>query len=235
MHTHITTLTFYRFRGFLSAYLAFSTMGFSKFFTPRAKGMRVGKLLGNGAGLGFSHLPNWGKYSFLAIWDDEQLRVPYFTNSLLQRWLRFISTEQLHLVMEPIQSRGVWDGENPYPTLPAKTTEQVNPVAILTRAKLRFSKLPAFWRQVPKANNGLAAATDKLLTAGMGEWPFSHPITFSVWKTTEAAENFAYKMSQHSEAIRLARTENWFREDLFVRYKIIAVQGELDGKNPIEG
>lgn len=194
-------------------------MGISKFARPKGKGMLVGKLLGTGAGLGFSRVPNWGQYAHFAIWENKQAANNYFKESKLIRKLAKHSKKRVEFVMEPYQSRGVWDGKNPYPNAPT-SGEMEGQIAILTRAKLKLGNIIDFWKHVKPVNTSLENTKGRLFSAGMGEWPFSHPITFSVWENIEAAKEFAYSQSFHSAAIKGAREGGWFKEEMFVRFEV---------------
>lgn len=217
-NTH-TTLVFYHFNGFWSRYMAISIMGFSKVIRPKGKGMLVGKLLGTGSGLGFSRKPNWGQYAHFAIWENEKQAEDYFGKSTLIRRLARWSQHQIILEMQPYQSRGIWDGNNPYPSIP-NSADNDGAVAILTRAKLKAKNIWDFWKHVQPVNTSLANANGRLFSAGLGEWPFSHPITFSVWENLESAKEFAYRQPFHAAAIKGARDGGWFKEDLFVRFAV---------------
>ncbi len=214
-----TTLVFYQFEGFWSRYMSISIMGFSKLIRPKGQGMLVGKLLGTGAGLGFSRKPNWGQYAHFAIWETEEAAKNYFEQSTLIRRLSKHAQHKVVLEMEPYQSRGIWDGKNPYATIPT-SAEMEGKVAILTRAKLKGKNILDFWKHVAPVNSSLAESKGRLFSAGMGEWPFSHPITFSVWENIQAAKEFAYSQPFHSAAIKGAREGGWFKEDLFVRFAV---------------
>ncbi len=217
-NTH-TTLIFFQFEGFWSRYMAISIMGFSKVIRPKGKGMLVGKLLGTGSGLGFSRKPNWGQYAHFAIWENEDRAKEYFSSSALIRRLTKWSQKQVVLEMQPYQSRGIWDGKNPYPQIPT-SAEMEGSVAILTRAKLKTKNILDFWKHVEPVNTSLANSKGRLFSAGLGEWPFSHPITFSLWEDISAAKEFAYSQPFHAAAIKGARDGSWFKEDMFVRFGV---------------
>ncbi|MFA7272226.1 MAG: hypothetical protein WC044_00070 [Crocinitomicaceae bacterium] len=214
-----TTLHFYQIRGFWNKFFAFRTMGFSKMNPLKGKGMLVGKLLGTGAGLGFSRTPNWGQYALLSIWKTEEDAANYVNQSYYHRKLKSLSYKEIILEMVPFQSRGIWDGKNPFPMIPPNV-EANGQVAILTRAKLKLKNIPSFWKHVNPVNESLKNAKGRLFSAGMGEWHFSHPITFSVWDNMESAKDFAYQQHFHSTAIKDARDGEWFKEDLFVRFEV---------------
>ena len=48
-------------------------------------------------------------------------------------------------------------------------------------------------------------------------------------------KNFAYQMKEHTEVIRKTRKENWYSEDMFVRFKPLKISGTIKGINPLEG
>ena len=133
--------------------MAISIIGFSKLIRPMGKGMLVGKLLGTGSGLGFSGKPNWGQYAHFAVWTETDAK-KYFDSSTLIRRLAKWSQGHAVLEMQPYQSRGVWDGKNPYSGIP-KQREKGGSVTILTRAKLKFKNIPDFWKHVRPVNTSL--------------------------------------------------------------------------------
>jgi hypothetical protein len=47
-------------------------------------------------------------------------------------------------------------------------------------------------------------------------------------------KNFAYSMKEHSEVIKKTRKENWYKEDMFVRFNIIETTGKINGINPLK-
>ncbi len=215
-----TTLTIYRFEGFWAKYVAISAMGFSKLWFPKPTYASVNKLLGTGSGLGFSRKPNYGQYAHFGVWENEGDEQKYASKNILLRWMDHVCFEKIILEMAPFQSRGIWDGLNPYPGI-ASMAEKEGQIAILTRAKVKGKHIFDFWKHVNPSNHRLSLSEGRLFSAGLGEWPFSHPITFSVWKNLDFAKAFAYQHPEHAAAIKGARDGGWFREDLFVRFEIL--------------
>ena len=58
--------------------------------------------------------------------------------------------------------------------------------------------------------------------------------TFSVWQNKQAMKNFAYQMKDHQEVIQKTRKQNWYSEDMFVRFKITGCTGTVNGVNPLK-
>ena len=194
-------------------------MGLSKMYFPKFQLALVSKLLGTGSGLGFSRVPNLGQYVHLGIWKNTDDSKKYEKSNILLRLMKKFATEvEVHQLI-PYRSHGVWDGKNPYPNIQHNENSNEK-VVVLTRAKVKFKFLYSFWKNVGPCNKSLTDSKGRLFSAGLGEWPFSHPITYSIWENLDAAKNFAYQQPQHAAAIAGAKGGKWFKEDLFVRYEL---------------
>ena len=69
---------------------------------------------------------------------------------------------------------------------------------------------------------------------GIGEVPLYRQATFSVWESVEDMKAFAYQSAEHREVIQKTRDENWYSEELFARFKLIASFGTLKGADPLK-
>ena len=69
---------------------------------------------------------------------------------------------------------------------------------------------------------------------GIGEAPLYRQATFSVWESVEDMKAFAYQSAEHREVIQKTRDENWYSEELFARFKLIASFGTLKGADPLK-
>ena len=52
---------------------------------------------------------------------------------------------------------------------------------------------------------------------------------FSVWRDAEALRQFAYDSPGHRQAITLTRESGWFAEELFARFRVLTIEGTIDG------
>jgi hypothetical protein len=59
----------------------------------------------------------------------------------------------------------------------------------------------------------------------VGEWPVIQQATLSLWKSQGAMMHYAYHSAEHAEVVRRTRTENWYAEELFCRFKPLAESG----------
>ena len=102
------------------------------------------------------------------------------------------------------------------------------PVAIITRATLRVSKLISFWKSVPAASAAIEQAKGVKYFKGIGEWPFIQQATLSLWDSFDSVNNFAYSSKIHSDIIKKTRKQKWYSEDLFARFQVLSDTGFIN-------
>jgi len=222
---------------------AFNRMGSARRELARTPGLRFRKLLGVGLGNGFSLRPDFSRYGLLAVWDDERAAADFFAASSLAASYREHAEEIWTVRLRTAQAHGRWSGVNPFqPATPDEEPagghqEEPNtrPVAVLTRATVRLSKLRAFWRAVPATTRELDRARGLVASVGTGEAPWLRPATFSLWRDEAAMREFAYGSAAHREAIRRRAAERWYSEELFARFVPVGSEGTWGGRDPLAG
>lgn len=187
------------------------------------------KLLGCGRNGSFDKTPDWRQWAVLTV-SETTINTPVF----LAAWWKFFRCETWLVVLEPLAGHGTWDGKHCFGQLPAKS-ETTAPVAVLTRATIRFNRLNRFWSHVPDVANEMKSAEGLICSLGIGEVPWIKQATFSIWANIEQLQQFAYAQQHHTEVIRKTRAEKWYSEEMFVRFRIQAAGGTLQGKNPLAG
>ena len=195
-------------------------MYFAKSILKKTPGLKFYKLLGTGAGAGFSLFPDFSTYSILCVWDDSKSANDFINNSEHSIKISKKAFSRNDYFLKPIKSHGKWDGINPFNVNDSKFDKN-KPVAIITRATLNFTKLIEFWNSVPKASNAIKNAKGVLWFKGIGELPFIQQATFSIWENLESVTNFAYKDLNHSDIVKKTKKRKWYKEDLFSRFVII--------------
>jgi heme-degrading monooxygenase HmoA len=234
----LVTLTIVRYP---KKYIPFAIMAMAMHHIPLWLNKKISfyKLLGCGKNGTFDKNPDWQQWGILTvrnkieIMHEKELSHNLF-GSFIQHWLRFFNTETWTIFLEPIEGHGKWDGKEPFGQH-TKSNTYDGPVAVLTRASIRLSKLKAFWSNVGKVAVQMDGAKGFITSVGIGEMPYIKQATFSIWQSKEDMKAFAYQMREHQEVIKKTRKENWYSEDMFTRFKPLQSFGTIKGCNPLEG
>jgi hypothetical protein len=226
----IVSITIVRYRKFLIPF-ALLAMAIHRLPLMLNKHCSFWKLLGSGRNGTFDLQPDWQQWGLLAAWDGREAFDQFYNNSFINNWWKIFTAEKWTILCEPLQSHGKWDGKEPFgkPDVKAIT----GPVAILTRATIRLSKLKSFWANVDSVAGIMADAPGFITSLGIGEAPVYRQATFSIWRTIEDVKTFAYASKEHAEVIKKTRNENWYSEELFARFKITNSFGTINGKDPL--
>jgi spheroidene monooxygenase len=205
-------------------------MGFARLSLPRVDGIGFWKLCGSGTGEGFTPVPNTAVYAILATWPDlETARRQTATAPIFRRYERRAS-ESWNVFLGPTSVRGHWSGDTPFQ--PDAHPDQ-GPLAALTRATVRPLAALRFWRRVPDISAVIGSDPNVAFKIGIGEVPLLHQITFSIWPDADAMAAFARHDGPHARAIRAVRDGNWFREELYARFRVLETRGTWDGGHPL--
>ena len=220
----IVSLTILRYR---TRFIPFALAAMAVHRAPmsRQKGCSFWQLLGSGKNGTFSLSPDWQQWGLLAVWDDQKAFEQFYKHSTIAQWWDKYGCERWIVLCEPLQSHGKWDGKEPFES----NNENYNgPIAILTRATIRFNRLKNFWANVNEVSDLMKKAPGYILSLGIGERPFYKQATFSVWRSPEDMKAFAYGSKEHAEVIKKTREEGWYSEELFARFKPIMSMGTLN-------
>lgn len=121
------------------------------------------------------------------------------------------------------------DGAPPrwQPPPEATASRWPGPVAAITRARLRPSRMRRFWAAVPPVAADLAGARGLHGHLGIGEAPIGLQGTFSLWDSAQALTDFAYRTPAHLDAVRRTPAEGWYVEELFARFAVLQTTGTV--------
>lgn len=209
----MTTFTIFRFPA-NKAWWAFGQMGRRSLANP--PGSPFNKMMGTGRN-GFGVIPDFGQYAFLATWESEQHADSFFASPVFQTYVSQ-ALEHSTLKMRPIQTHGQWDGVEPFVISEGIEKGYNGPIVVLTRAKIKATKLLDFWRHVPQAQASLRNSEGVLLALGIGEVPLVEQATVSVWESVDAVKKYAYQQPGHREIVQRTRQRGWYSEELFARF-----------------
>ncbi len=132
---------------------------------------------------------------------------------------------EVRLVLDPISAQGLWSGNNPFDwsVTPAADSQ----IVAITRARIKWSQNFRFWKAVPPVSTDLHQSPGLIAAIGIGEAPIGLQGTFSLWENGKALRDFAYKGQAHQRAIEATAQYNWYAEELFSRFAVRNVRGQL--------
>jgi len=205
----------------------------------QAPGRTFHKLLGTGTGATFTPKDADPRHwALLVCWSDARAADGFERSDVVRRWDARAAGpggERLRIALTPLSSRGRWDERQPFgepdpgPAPAARPGTYDGPVAALTRARLRPSRTPEFWRAVPAVSARLRDAPGLMTSLGIGEAPVGRQGTFSLWDSVAALEAFAYRTPEHRSVIAATARVGWYAEELFARFAVAEARGTLRG------
>jgi len=207
------------FEGLKNKYFAFTSMGILLREVPPTKGLEMIKLFGSGRQNGFGVIPNFGRYVMLSIWStEEEARHGVAHTAFLQPYLDK-SARFEHMFLKTSMVHGSWGGVQPFHI--SALYDENEPVAVITRATIKWSEMIRFWKDVPKVTRSLRKVDMKPVFAiGIGEMPFRYQATFSIWPDGATMKKFAYQSKAHADMVKKTKQVGWYEEDLFARFTI---------------
>jgi hypothetical protein len=228
----ITTCSIFKLDDFSAKWWAFKQMQLGKQSLKHVGGLSFFKILGSGAKNGFSAIPNFSTYVLFCVWESEKTAENFFNENTFFQTYKEKSTECFTVCAHNAQAHGFWDGKQPFESQRELALDQ--PVLVLTRARIRFSKLWSFWRRVEDVSHGLENYPGVLFSIGVGEWPLIQQATISIWQTQAEMMDYAYHNKKHKKVIDLTRKLNWYKEEMFARFVPYKLNGKWKGKD-VEG
>ncbi|MFD0793867.1 DUF3291 domain-containing protein [Mucilaginibacter litoreus] len=227
----IVSLTIVRYRKLFVPFALFA-MAIHRLPMSLQNGCSFWKLLGTGSNGTFDLQPDWQQWGLMAVWDDREAYDRFAQKSFVSKWWNALTKESWTLLCRPIQSHGKWDGKEPFGKPTGRDIE--GPIAVLTRATIRISRLKNFWSHVDDVADLMTKAPGYVTSIGIGEAPAYRQATFSIWENADKMKAFAYGSKEHAEVIKKTRSEGWYSEELFARFKILDSSGSLNGKDPLQ-
>ena len=208
-------------------------MGLDRLLLRTADGLGFHKLVGTGDGRTFgpadADVRTWG---LVAVWRDAEAARRFEGHATPRGWRR-IAEEEWRADLGCLRTKGEWSGQRPF-TVDGSLTGWDGPVAAITRARLRPRQMRRFWRSVPPVVTDLGE-DGPLVRVGIGEAPLGLQGTFTVWRDVASLTAFAYQRPAHRQAISDTHRLDWYAEELFARFAVIAQRGTVSGATMVAG
>jgi hypothetical protein len=205
--------------------LATLRMAIDRVHLARDSRVQFWKLLGTGKGETFTPRDadprRWGL--IVVLKDSDQ--GTFEDSTTIASW-RKLAGEEFSATLDPISVHGKWSGKNPFQSTQS-LTHWDGQIAAITRARIKTRKSLIFWRSVPPVTSSLKSSPGLQSAIGIGEAPIGLQGTFSLWQDHASLYNFAYRGQAHREAIEATGRENWYSEELFARFAVTKISGQL--------
>ncbi len=202
-------------------YSALVKMAYATALFRLVKGCSFVKVMGSGGGgEGFGLSPNFKVYAAIMVWEDVASMRAFETSNKLFLKYKKISSGIQYFYGQPIQSHGQWGGKQPFKVMNGQPPKN-SKIIVLTRAKIRLSKVKEFWSFVPKTSEALLDIKGRIFSIGVGELPLLFQATISIWESQAHMREYAYKNPHHLDAIKKTKELNWYSEELFARFHLI--------------
>jgi hypothetical protein len=184
------------------------------------KRIKFFKLMGSGKNGSFDIHPDLNQWALLFTAGNRYVKAPAF----FYAYWKFFHCDIKEFLLQPISGHGLWDKQKVFGDLP-RQTDHNGVIAVLTRATIRLDRLKNFWRNVDSVASKMRGAKGLIISYGIGEMPWVKQATFSIWEDKNAMKDFAYNIQQHVDVIQRTRAEAWYKEEMFVRFRILDVKG----------
>lgn len=213
---------------------ALSRMGLDRPELLATPGLRFFRLLGTGDGSKMTLSADLTRWALLAFWRHPDDLDAFLADSAIPRRWDDLGAERYDLRLAVARAQGTWSRAT-FDVKGAAALLPGAPVAILTRAAIRPSRLGRFWPAVKAPAMDLSAHPAHLASIGIGDWPVVRQSTFSLWSSLEGVQDFAYRRAAHREVIERTRKEAWYSSELFARFQPLSANGTWDGHDPLAG
>jgi heme-degrading monooxygenase HmoA len=195
-------------------------------------GLVFWRLMGTGRGNETGPSADLSRTALFAVWESPEALAEFRSDSpISRRWSDL--PESWHVTLAAAGGHGTWRGVDPLDGLAPGPAD--GPVAVITRADVRLRSWRAFrasGRRVAPEVTGAAGLID---VVGIGEAPVGRLGTFSLWRDDAAIRAFVTNSPHHRAAVRSTRSDDWYSEELFARFRPLSSEGTWAGRDPLDG
>jgi heme-degrading monooxygenase HmoA len=217
-------ISFFKYQGRKNKWQALGRMGRPPLLDKDIEGLTFWKALGSGSGNGFSIWPDWATFGLLTVFNSEEDANNFLNSEVITAYTE-TTINYSHVIMKSIKAHGQWSKQEPF--ISTIKYDASKPIAVITRATIKPKLAYKFWRYVPAVSKSMDGHKGLIYSKGIGEWPIFMQATFSFWETGDDMMAYAYKNEKHADMVKKTRELGWYSEELFSRFHVIEVKGDL--------
>jgi heme-degrading monooxygenase HmoA len=207
-----------------------ASLGRNRLALRSVEGLEFWRLLGTGKGNDTSPSVDPRRTAMFGVWSSEADYERFIAQHRCARaWADEVESWSVRLTV--VGGGGTWRGVKVADLVERTSTD--GPIAVVTRANVRLRSWRAFGIAGGPVNTDLHRAEGLIDVVGIGEVPVGKLATFSLWRSADHIEQWAYGSPQHLDVMRRTREERWYSEEMFVRFAPYASVGTWDGRDPL--
>ena len=179
--------------------------------------------------------PDFRRWAFYAVWDDEMALSDFMVNSPTSQSWKEECRQGWHLRLRPLRATGPWMGTKALQTSDAPLKSE-GPVAVLVRLNLTLRGTIAMWGSAaPALLPHLPGPEDLLAAIPLMDRPYMQPVSFSVWPSLSRAMDFVYKQKAHMAAVvRVQNSQpNLIESHSAAQFLVSGSEGSWNDRNPL--
>lgn len=198
--------------------------------TPGLSAVRLNMLAELDTTFGGTPMPTrWG---LLCGWESGDARDEFLVDAAGLRPFLDGARESWSVSLDTVRVvLGDWHGWRPATDGVARLAAD-EPVMVRTHGRQRARHLPVFTWSNRKVVRAVAANPGLVMGLGF----FDHPLvraTLSLWRSEQAAVEFAYRSAPHDQIQRRSLQVPWATLYFFARFRPTASSGSWDGRDPL--
>jgi heme-degrading monooxygenase HmoA len=195
-------------------------------------GLVFWRLMGTGRGNDTGPSADLSRTALFAVWESPDALEAFRRGSPIgRRWSQL--PESWHVTLAAVGGHGTWRGTNPLDGVAPGPDH--GPVAVITRADVRLRSWRAFRASGRRVAPEVTRAAGLIDVVGIGEAPVGRLGTFSLWHDDAAIRTFVTSSPNHRAAVRSTRSDDWYAEEMFARFRPLSSQGSWAGRDPLAG
>jgi hypothetical protein len=150
--------------------------------------------------------PDFHRWAFYGVWEDDAALGEFMAGSNeAATWHE--AREAWHLRLRPLKAKGSWPGTSVLASVPpTPASAATGPVAHLVRLDLSLRGTLAMWATAaPHVLRFLPDSDELLVGLPLVDRPYTQPVSFSLWRSAEAARSFARGREGHATSVATVR------------------------------